>query len=59
MNLDGQAYESVVADFKWNIPANYNIGVDTCDKCGPMVTGASRSYVRTAAGRRLSIRLIS
>jgi acetyl-CoA synthetase len=32
MNLEGQAYESVEADFTWNIPANYNIGVDTCDK---------------------------
>ncbi|WP_341318484.1 acyl-CoA synthetase [Paraburkholderia sp. IMGN_8] len=32
MKLEGQTYESITADFAWNIPANYNIGVDACDK---------------------------
>ncbi|MFM0337667.1 acyl-CoA synthetase [Paraburkholderia fungorum] len=32
MNLDGQTYESLAADFAWRIPARYNIGVDVCDK---------------------------
>jgi len=32
MKLEGQTYESLTAYFAWNIPANYNIGVDTCDK---------------------------
>ena len=32
MDLKEQSYESIAADFVWNIPANYNIGVDTCDK---------------------------
>ncbi|MFM0059600.1 acyl-CoA synthetase [Paraburkholderia phytofirmans] len=32
MNLDGQTYESLAANFVWDIPARYNIGVDVCDK---------------------------
>ncbi|TDY23546.1 acetyl-CoA synthetase [Paraburkholderia sp. BL6665CI2N2] len=32
MNLDGQTYESLAANFAWDIPARYNIGVDVCDK---------------------------
>jgi acetyl-CoA synthetase len=32
MNLDGQTYESLAANFSWDIPARYNIGVDVCDK---------------------------
>ena len=32
MNLEGQTYESLIAGFRWNIPAKYNIGVDTCDR---------------------------
>lgn len=32
MNLDGQTYESLTANFTWHIPARYNIGVDVCDK---------------------------
>jgi acetyl-CoA synthetase len=32
MNLEGRTYDSIAAEFAWNIPANYNIGVDTCDK---------------------------
>ncbi|EIF30412.1 acyl-CoA synthetase/AMP-acid ligase [Burkholderia sp. Ch1-1] len=32
MNLDGQTYESLTANFAWQIPARYNIGVDVCDK---------------------------
>jgi acetyl-CoA synthetase len=32
MKLEGQTYESITADFAWDIPANYNIGVDACDK---------------------------
>ncbi|WNC90996.1 acyl-CoA synthetase [Paraburkholderia sp. FT54] len=32
MNLDGQTYESLAANFAWRIPARYNIGVDVCDK---------------------------
>lgn len=31
MNLDGQTYESLTANFAWQIPARYNIGVDVCD----------------------------
>jgi acetyl-CoA synthetase len=32
MNLDGQTYETLAANFTWRIPARYNIGVDVCDK---------------------------
>lgn len=32
MNLDGQTYESLTANFVWRIPTRYNIGVDVCDK---------------------------
>ncbi|WP_233831092.1 acyl-CoA synthetase [Paraburkholderia sp. ZP32-5] len=32
MNLDGQTYDSLTANFAWRIPARYNIGVDVCDK---------------------------
>ncbi|MEM5457159.1 acyl-CoA synthetase [Paraburkholderia phytofirmans] len=32
MNLDGQTYETLAANFAWHIPARYNIGVDVCDK---------------------------
>lgn len=32
MNLEGQTYESLIAHFKWDIPARYNMGVDVCDK---------------------------
>ncbi|MFM0243906.1 acyl-CoA synthetase [Paraburkholderia sediminicola] len=32
MNLDGQTYESLTANFTWRIPPRYNIGVDVCDK---------------------------
>ena len=32
MNLDGQTYDSLTANFAWHIPARYNIGVDVCDK---------------------------
>ncbi|HTH59954.1 MAG TPA: acyl-CoA synthetase [Paraburkholderia sp.] len=32
MNLDGQTYDSLTANFQWRIPARYNIGVDVCDK---------------------------
>jgi acetyl-CoA synthetase len=32
MNLDGQTYETLTANFAWHIPARYNIGVDVCDK---------------------------
>lgn len=32
MNLDGQTYASLAANFAWNIPERYNIGVDVCDK---------------------------
>jgi acetyl-CoA synthetase len=32
MNLDGQTFESLTANFAWRIPARYNIGVDVCDK---------------------------
>ncbi|WP_144145892.1 acyl-CoA synthetase [Paraburkholderia sp. BCC1884] len=32
MNLDGQTYASLAANFSWDIPARYNIGVDVCDK---------------------------
>ncbi|HZZ12215.1 MAG TPA: acyl-CoA synthetase [Paraburkholderia sp.] len=32
MNLDGQTYDSLTANFTWAIPARYNIGVDVCDK---------------------------
>ncbi|MEZ0605246.1 acyl-CoA synthetase [Paraburkholderia sp. IW21] len=32
MNLDGQTYESLTANFTWGIPTRYNIGVDVCDK---------------------------
>src|ERR1700744_2870925 len=32
MNLDGQTYDSLTANFVWRIPARYNIGVDVCDK---------------------------
>lgn len=32
MNLEQQTYESVAANFEWDIPASYNIGVDACDK---------------------------
>ncbi|HEY2021322.1 acyl-CoA synthetase [Paraburkholderia sp.] len=32
MNLDGQTYDSLTANFAWHIPERYNIGVDVCDK---------------------------
>lgn len=32
MNLNGQTYESLTANFAWRIPPHYNIGVDVCDK---------------------------
>ena len=32
MNLDGQTYDSLTANFAWRIPARYNIGVDVCDQ---------------------------
>jgi acetyl-CoA synthetase len=32
MNLEGQTYDSLTANFAWHIPARYNIGVDVCDK---------------------------
>ena len=32
MNLDGETYDSLTANFTWRIPPRYNIGVDTCDK---------------------------
>jgi len=32
MNLEGQTYDSLTANFAWRIPARYNIGVDVCDK---------------------------
>ena len=32
MNLDGQTYETLAANFAWRIPPRYNIGVDVCDK---------------------------
>lgn len=28
----GKSYEEICRSFKWEIPANYNIGVDICDK---------------------------
>jgi acetyl-CoA synthetase len=28
----GRDYDAVYRDFRWNIPARYNIGVDCCDK---------------------------
>ena len=32
MNLDGETYDSLTANFTWRVPPRYNIGVDTCDK---------------------------
>ncbi|MGF6467297.1 acyl-CoA synthetase [Paraburkholderia youngii] len=32
MNLDGETYDSLTANFTWRIPPRYNIGVDACDK---------------------------
>lgn len=29
---DGSTYEDVIAQFRWDIPETYNIGVDVCDK---------------------------
>ncbi|HYD69949.1 acyl-CoA synthetase [Azospirillum sp.] len=28
----GARYEEIAADFRWEVPARYNIGVDVCDK---------------------------
>ena len=30
--LSGRTYDEVCRNFKWEIPADYNIGVDVCDK---------------------------
>jgi acetyl-CoA synthetase len=30
--LQGQTYEELCRNFRWEIPATYNIGVDVCDK---------------------------
>lgn len=30
--LNGRTYEEVCRNFRWDIPATYNIGVDVCDK---------------------------
>ncbi|MFM0726537.1 acyl-CoA synthetase [Paraburkholderia strydomiana] len=32
MNLEGQTYDSLTANFAWRIAPRYNIGVDVCDK---------------------------
>ena len=28
----GNSYEAVYSNFKWNIPENYNIAYDVCDR---------------------------
>ena len=30
--LNGRTYDEVCRNFKWEIPAYYNIGTDVCDK---------------------------
>ncbi|SDU46838.1 acyl-CoA synthetase [Stappia sp. ES.058] len=32
MLSDAQTYEELIANFRWQVPAHYNIGVDICDK---------------------------
>ncbi|NKJ47751.1 AMP-dependent synthetase [Burkholderia sp. SG-MS1] len=32
MNLEGQTYDSLTANFAWRIAPRYNIGIDVCDK---------------------------
>lgn len=32
MRKGGDSYDAVYRDFRWDIPARYNIGVDICDK---------------------------
>ena len=29
---DIRNYDQLTAAFRWNVPARYNIGVDTCDR---------------------------
>ena len=30
--LSGATYDEVCRNFRWEIPADYNIGVDVCDR---------------------------
>ncbi|MDQ0396318.1 AMP-binding protein [Labrys monachus] len=44
---DGTGYAGLMRDFRWNLPARYNIGIDVCDKW------AAREPDRLAVLRRL------
>ena len=43
--LEGQTYDAVCNNFRWKIPATYNIGVDICDEWAVTVPNGYRSYM--------------